>query len=138
MSESASAALSVKGVNVSFQRRGQDPVAAVIDASLVVPAGGAVGLVGESGSGKTTLARVIAGIQRPDRGEVRLGDELLDGRRSRAQHRAIQLVFQDPYSSLNPRRSIRSVLKELLAVHGLAEGAAAERRCAELMGGGRL
>jgi peptide/nickel transport system ATP-binding protein len=128
-----SASLTVEDVRVSFHRRGHDPVVAVDGVSLAVPAGGAVGLVGESGSGKSTLARVITGIQVPDQGEVRLDDMLLQPRRTRSQHRAVQLVFQDPYSSLNPRRTIRSVLRELLAVHDLAQGAAADRRCSELM-----
>jgi ABC-type glutathione transport system ATPase component len=118
---------------VTFDRRGQEPVVAVNGVSLSVPAAGAVGLVGESGSGKSTVARVIAGIQRPDRGTVRLDGELFPSRRSRAQHRSIQLVFQDPYSSLNPRRTIRSVLRELLAVHERARGEAADERCTELM-----
>jgi ABC-type glutathione transport system ATPase component len=128
-----SGALSVEDLAVTFRRRGQEPVVAANGVSLSVPAAGAVGLVGESGSGKSTVARVIAGIQRPDRGEIRLDGELLTARRTRAQHRSIQLVFQDPYSSLNPRRTIRSVLHELLSVHELARGEAADLRCAELM-----
>jgi ABC-type glutathione transport system ATPase component len=128
-----SGALEVKDVRVRFHRSGQEPVVAVDGVSLTVPAAGAVGLVGESGCGKSTLARVIAGIQRPDEGEVSLDGELLQPRRTRQQYRAVQLVFQDPYSSLNPRRTIRSVLRELLKVHGLSNGTAADRRCAELM-----
>jgi ABC-type glutathione transport system ATPase component len=128
-----SGALEVNDVRVRFQRAGHDPVVAVDGVSLTVPAAGAVGLVGESGCGKSTLARVITGIQRPDEGEVSLDGELLQPRRTREQYRAVQLVFQDPYSSLNPRRTIRSVLRELLKVHGLAGGEAANRRCAELM-----
>ena len=58
---------------------------------------------------------------------------MLGARRTREQHRAVQLVFQDPYSSLNPRLSVRSVLSELLVFHGLAQGEALERRCQELM-----
>jgi ABC-type glutathione transport system ATPase component len=126
-------ALNVEDLGVTFERRGQEPVVAVDGVSLSVPAAGAVGLVGESGSGKSTVARVIAGIQSPDRGAVRLDGELLEPRRSRAQHRSIQLVFQDPYSSLNPRRTIGSVIRELLAIHELARGADADARCAELM-----
>lgn len=126
-------ALNIEDVRVSFHRTGQEPVVAVDGVSLTVPAGGAVGLVGESGSGKSTVARVITGIQRPDSGVVTLDGAALPPRRTRAQHRAVQLVFQDPYSSLNPRRTVRSMLRELLAVHGLARGSDADRRCAELM-----
>jgi peptide/nickel transport system ATP-binding protein len=128
-----SGALEVRDVRVSFHRSGHDPVVAVDGVSLSVPAGGAVGLVGESGCGKSTLARVITGIQRPDEGEVSLDGQLLASRRTREQYRAVQLVFQDPYSSLNPRRTIRSVLRELLRVHELGTGEQANRRCAELM-----
>jgi ABC-type glutathione transport system ATPase component len=125
--------LTVRDVRVSFTRLGEEPVVAVDGVSLTVPEAGAVGLVGESGCGKTTLARVICGIQAPDSGTVALGGEALPPRRTRAQRRAVQLVFQDPYSSLNPRRRIRSVLRELLAVHGLASGDAADARCEQLM-----
>jgi oligopeptide/dipeptide ABC transporter ATP-binding protein len=76
---------------------------------------------------------VIAGLIAPDRGEVELDGQPLT-ERSRAARRAIQLVFQDPYASLNPRRTVRSVLRELLRVHELAAGDDIERRCAELMG----
>jgi ABC-type glutathione transport system ATPase component len=127
-----SGALEARDVRVSFSRRGE-AVIAVDGVSLSVPDRGAVGRVGESGSGKSTLARVISGIQQPDAGEVRLDGEPLPARRTRSQYREIQLIFQDPYSSLNPRRSIRSVLAELLRVHGLAAGPAVERRCTELM-----
>jgi ABC-type glutathione transport system ATPase component len=125
-------ALEVIDATVRFPVRGGEPIVAVDSVSLSVPAGGAVGLVGESGSGKTTLARAIAGIQALDAGRIEL-DGVATGRRSREQHRRIQLVFQDPFSSLNPRLKIRGVLTELLAVHGLARGAEADARCAQLM-----
>lgn len=128
-----SGTLEIQDIHVRFHRAGHEPVTAVDGVSLSVPAGGAVGLVGESGCGKSTLAQVIAGIQRPDAGQVRLDGQVLEGRRTRAQHRAIQLVFQDPYSSLNPRRTIRGVLRELLTVHPPASGMPIDRRCAELM-----
>ncbi len=99
------AALTVEDVRVTFHRRHQAPVVAVDGVSLTVPDAGGVGLVDESGCGKSTLARVITGIQKPDQGEVRLDRETLPPRRSRSQRRQIQLVFQDPYSSLNPRSS---------------------------------
>jgi oligopeptide/dipeptide ABC transporter ATP-binding protein len=124
--------VAVRDLHVSFATSGGGRVLAVDGVSLDLRAGEIVGLVGESGSGKTTVARVIAGLLAPSAGEV-----LFDGapapRRGRSERRAIQLVFQDPYASLNPRRSIRSVLRELLKVHGIAAGEAAERRCVELM-----
>jgi ABC-type glutathione transport system ATPase component len=100
---------------------------AVDDVSLSVDAGAAVGLVGESGSGKTTVARVLCGLQTPGSGGVLLDGQPLPRRRSVAQRRAVQMVFQDPFGSLNPRRRIGSMLTELLRVHGLARGAEAAR-----------
>jgi ABC-type dipeptide/oligopeptide/nickel transport system ATPase subunit len=87
----------------------------------------------QAGCGKTTVARSIVGLTRPSSGQILLGGDALGRRRSRAQQRAVQMVFQDPYSSLNPRLTVRRVLTELLAVHGLATGPAAARRCAELV-----
>ena len=103
---------------------------AVDSVSLDLQPGETLGLVGESGCGKTTLARCVAGLQIPDRGTLRLDGTELSPRRRREEHRAIQIVFQDPFSSLNPRLSVRRVLTQLLAVHGRARGAAAEARVA--------
>lgn len=93
----------------------------VIDAvSLQVAPGRIVGLVGESGSGKTTLAKAIIGSVPLASGSIRLdGVELRSGHRSREERRAVQLVQQDPFASLNPALTIGSVLDELLRVHGL-------------------
>ena len=124
--------LLVRDISVSFSSARGGRILAVDGVSLSLRAGEAVGLVGESGCGKTTVARTIAGLITPDSGEIELDGEPLT-RRSRAMRRAIQLVFQDPYASLNPRRTVRSVLRELLRLHALAEGADIERRCAELM-----
>ena len=90
--------------------------------SLQVAPGRIVGLVGESGSGKTTLARAIIGSVALASGSIRLdGVELRSGHRSSEERRAIQLVGQDPFASLNPALTIGFVLDELLRTHGLGE-----------------
>jgi oligopeptide/dipeptide ABC transporter ATP-binding protein len=125
--------LDIRDLRVSYPATGRSVLRAVDGVSLSVPVAGAVGLVGESGCGKTTVARSIVGLTRPSSGQILLDGNVLGPRRSRAQQRAVQMVFQDPYSSLNPRLTVRRVLTELLAVHGLATGPAAARRCAELV-----
>jgi oligopeptide/dipeptide ABC transporter ATP-binding protein len=126
------ASLEIDDLSVTFPSSG-GPLHAVDSVSLTLQPGETLGLVGESGSGKTTLARCVVGLQAPDSGTLRLDGVELSSRRSRAEYRAIQIVFQDPFSSLNPRLSVRRVLTQLLAVHDRARGAAAEARCRELM-----
>jgi oligopeptide transport system ATP-binding protein len=126
--------LAADGLHVSFPAGPGHRLTAVEDVSFSLAAGETLGIVGESGCGKSTVAKCLAGLLRPDSGTVSLQGVALPARRTRQQHRAVQLVFQDPYSSLNPRLSVRSVLKELLGFHGLARGEALERRCQELMG----
>ncbi|HEY0214856.1 MAG TPA: ATP-binding cassette domain-containing protein [Cellulomonas sp.] len=101
-------------------------------ASLTIPAGGSVGLVGESGSGKTTLARAVVGEVPVSGGSV-LRDGTLLTRPTRAQRRDVQLVSQDPYSSLNPRMTVAQTLGELLRVHRIVPRAQVRRRSAELL-----
>ncbi len=106
--------LEVRDVSVEYDGR------RVVDrVSLRVAPGTIVGLVGESGSGKTTLARAIVGSVPVVTGSITLGGEGLGSRRSRAERRAVQLVQQDPFASLNPLLTIGQVLEELLRVHGL-------------------
>ena len=100
--------------------------------SLNVEQGGSLGIVGESGCGKSTLARVIVGLQEPASGTVLVDGASVDGRRSRAQRRQVQMVFQDPASSLNPRMVVGAMLRELLQAHGLGRRAS-EARGAELL-----
>ncbi|MEU9456207.1 ATP-binding cassette domain-containing protein [Streptomyces sp. NPDC048277] len=98
---------------------------AVDDVSLALPPGGSVGVVGESGSGKTTVARMLVGLETPTAGTVRIdGEPLFTGRaapRGRAERvgraRRIQLVFQDPYASLDPRQTVGAGIDELLRLH---------------------
>jgi peptide/nickel transport system ATP-binding protein len=90
---------------------------AVDGVDLDIRRGEALALVGESGSGKSTLALALAGLRPVTAGEITLGGRRLPARRSRADQRRIQMVFQDPYSSLNPRLTVGGVLRELLRVH---------------------
>jgi oligopeptide/dipeptide ABC transporter ATP-binding protein len=109
---------------------------ALIDVSLRLERGEILGIVGESGSGKTTLARCLTLLERPDAGQVVLdGLDLttLSGRELRRHRRRVQIVFQDPYASLNPRLTVRSALVEVLHVHGLAQDRGAEARIVELL-----
>ncbi|SFJ45539.1 peptide/nickel transport system ATP-binding protein [Amycolatopsis sacchari] len=107
-------------VNVGGRR---DPVYAVDGVGLRVHAGETLGLVGESGCGKSTLARTVVGINEPVSGGIRvLGKDFTEMARREvaAARRKVQYVFQDPYASLNPRRTIRQVLDEALEVAGVA------------------
>jgi oligopeptide transport system ATP-binding protein len=109
---------------------------ALADASLSLERGEAIGIVGESGSGKSTLARCLALLEHPDGGRVLLeGVDLtrLGRRELRRSRRRIQVVFQDPYSSLNPRLTVGSALREVLAVHHLVPRDQIPRRVAELL-----
>jgi oligopeptide/dipeptide ABC transporter ATP-binding protein len=107
---------------------------AVDGVDLRIGRGEALALVGESGSGKSTLARALAGLLRANRGEIRLDGRVLTARRSRADQRKIQMVFQDPYSSLNPRLTVGSMLRELLRVHHVVPRDQVDARCRELLG----
>jgi ABC-type glutathione transport system ATPase component len=106
---------------------------AVDDVSLRVPSGGSIGVVGESGSGKTTVARAIAGQVPLASGSILLDGVALAPKRTMAQRRAIQLVQQDPYSSLNPRMTVRQTLSELLRVHKIVPRSEVRARSASLM-----
>jgi oligopeptide/dipeptide ABC transporter ATP-binding protein len=109
---------------------------AVDGVSLTVSRGETLGIVGESGCGKSTLARCLVRLQEPNEGAVRFegADVLgLTGDARRAYNRRVQMVFQDPYGSLNPRLSVGDCLAEALTVHRLAEGAGVQKRVGELL-----
>jgi len=127
--------LAVRGLKKYFGT-GDRPVRAVDDVSFDIQRGEALGLVGESGSGKSTIGRSVLKLLDPTAGEVVFeGVDLapLSARAMRPYRRHLQIIFQDPYASLNPRRRVGDTLGEALSTHGLHPGAARARRVAELL-----
>lgn len=110
-----SATLEVKDLSVTYNRPGRDPLKAVRGVSFEVRPGEIVGLVGESGCGKSTTARAICGLEKPSAGSIVFDDTPvtpLTMRRRDPRLMRIQMVFQNPYASLNPRRSIASQIED--------------------------
>jgi oligopeptide/dipeptide ABC transporter ATP-binding protein len=134
--------LKVRGLEMDFvvadsvarrvRRQPADRLQAVAGVDLSIARGEALGLVGESGCGKSTLGRCIVGLYKPTAGEIAWRGEPLPARRERSQRRHIQMVFQDPYASLNPRMTVRQTLSELLRVHRMVPKAGIDARCREL------
>jgi ABC-type oligopeptide transport system ATPase subunit len=111
-------------------------VKAVDDVSFGVEQGETFGLVGESGSGKTTLGRCLLRLVEPSSGEIRFrGEHVLafTSRRMREARREMQIVFQDPYSSLNPRMRVGQIIEEPLIIHGLGTRSARRERAVDLL-----
>ncbi|MFD7861014.1 ABC transporter ATP-binding protein [Streptomyces sp. NPDC059783] len=130
------------GVHVRHKARGgglfgRTAVHALTDATLEVSRGEIVGLVGESGCGKSTLARVLTGLQKPTEGEVRFhGKDLWTMPGAERRHdfgSAVGVVFQDPSTALNPRLTVRQILRDPLDVHRRGTRAEREARVAELL-----
>ncbi len=113
-----------------------DRVRAVDGVDLEIGAGETLGLVGESGSGKSTLCRAVLQLLAPSSGSIRFeGRELvgLSQRRLRPLRREMQMIFQDPYASLNPRRRVGQIVGGPLRLNGVASGAELRRRVEELL-----
>ncbi|MFC9294205.1 ATP-binding cassette domain-containing protein [Streptomyces sp. NPDC057011] len=130
--------LRVTGLRKTY-RTGGTQVVAVDDLSFTLPAGGALGIVGESGSGKTTTARMLIGLERPDAGEILVRGQApaagpVRGRAARlARAKAVQIVFQDPYLSLDARIGIGATIDGVLRLHGCHDRAVRADRVRELL-----
>ena len=123
-------------VRRGFLSRVAGHVRAVDGVSFAIPRRRTLGLVGESGCGKTTTGRLLLRLVEASAGRVRFdGREVLEMSRGelRALRRRAQIVFQDPFGSLNPRMTVAAALAETLRIHRIAEGAAAQRRMHELL-----
>lgn len=107
-------------VSAPLWRRKKKFVRAVDGVSMEVRQGETFALVGESGCGKSTLARLLIGLLAPTGGEVRFRDEELGQINHRRLRKSVQIVFQDPLSSLNPRKTVRHIIGRSLDIHGLA------------------
>jgi peptide/nickel transport system ATP-binding protein len=122
------AALELRDITVTY------PGLVALDrVSLTIEAHTTLGLVGESGSGKSTLAMAAAGLLTPDKGSVALNGVVLGKGRTREQRRTLQMVFQNPGTSLNPRLTVRRMLREALLFHRVVEPRQVEARCGELL-----
>jgi oligopeptide/dipeptide ABC transporter ATP-binding protein len=119
-------------------QRGRAVVQAVDGVSLALQRGEVFGLVGESGCGKTTLGRAVVGLAPVLSGEIRFAGESiigLTGKSAKQRARHIQLIFQDPYSSLHPRKTVRDLVGVGLTLHGLAKGYEIDERVLAILEG---
>ena len=125
------ALLSIRDLKVHF-----GPVKAVDGVTIDIRPGETLGLVGESGCGKSTLGRAILRLTDPTSGEVFFRDRnlaKLSPRELREQRRHLQIIFQDPYASLNPRMTVGQIVREPLETFRLAKGKAADERVGQLL-----
>lgn len=128
--------LEVEDLACSYRGRGGVLVEAVRGVSFTVEAGETLALVGESGAGKSTVARAVVRLHRPDGGSIRLdGTDLpsLEGAALRAMRRRVQIVFQDPFTSLDPRQPVGAAVGEGLDIHDIGTPASRQARVRQLL-----
>jgi oligopeptide transport system ATP-binding protein len=143
MAEPATPLMRIRNLKKYFSRsagllsRKLAPVKAVDDVSFDITAGETLGLVGESGCGKSTTGRAVLRLIEPTAGQVMFGDRDIMGltrREMRALRKEMQIIFQDPYSSLDPRMTVGQIIGEVLHIHGLAKTARqSEERTVQLL-----
>lgn len=124
-------------LNRLIERQGRVELKAVDGVSFTIPKGKTFSLVGESGCGKSTVARLLVGLYTPTRGEIRFDGQDMSAERSRAETKALrsrlQMIFQDPYASLNPRWRVQDIIAEPIRAFDLASGEALDKRVGELL-----
>ena len=127
----------VRGLFKHFPVQASDDVVRAVDGvTFEIFRGETLGLVGESGCGKSTVGRCLLRLIEPTRGEIRFGDEdvlALRGGDLRRLRREMQIIFQDPYASLNPRMKVRDIVAEPLVIHGLGDRSERRERVADLL-----
>jgi oligopeptide transport system ATP-binding protein len=130
MGESKNAVFEVKNVKKYFNLAHKNVLKAVDDVSFTIKEGETLGLVGESGCGKTTCGRTVIGMYDRTEGEILYkGKEIskLKGKERKAYNKDVQIIFQDPYASLNPRMTVADIIAEGIDIHGLAKDATDRR-----------
>jgi peptide/nickel transport system ATP-binding protein len=139
----ASAILELKGMSARYGKEGRrrragsgGPPSALADVDLALRPGESLGIVGESGSGKTTLGKCVVGLLPISGGQILFRGQVV-GRSGRPAEvprvNGVQMVYQDPYSALNPKRTVGSTLREILTVHKLCARSQVQDRAAELL-----